>query len=115
MTINEAMRLIDADALKHHIQQVQELSKGMAAVIATLSVVEEMIDYAPTVSVRQWISVEDRLPEDKQRVLVYSPFNVGSDVGPIAVQSGWMCKNKNHGITHWMPLPEPPEAGDNNA
>ena len=60
---------------------------------------------------RQWISVKDRLPEYNQRVLVYAPCMRYSDTGPIAIQSGWMCKNKHHGITHWQPLPEPPKEG----
>lgn len=57
--------------------------------------------------VNEWISVKDRLPEEKTRVLVFVPHSsikIDTDriVGRIWVR--W----RGH-ITHWMPLPEPPE------
>jgi len=55
-----------------------------------------------------WIPTTERLPEPKSRVLAYTPHNAHSDVGPISVQNGSSCK---HDITHWMPLPQPPERG----
>ena len=57
-----------------------------------------------------WISVEDELPELKRRVIV-------SDSGGFGVLSarlssvGWYIEgvlDNNANITHWMPLPEPP-------
>lgn len=55
----------------------------------------------------EWISVKDRLPEEKTRVLVFVPrsgLKIDTDriVGRIWVR--W-----NGRVTHWMPLPEPPE------
>lgn len=67
----------------------------------------------------RWISVKDRLPEDRQKILTYWP----AGHTPIQVQtfylqygtSGpwWMFGWHNHllkdgNITHWMPLPDPP-------
>ena len=57
----------------------------------------------------EWISVKDRLPERNQRVFVYRPEMDGADTGPMSVQWGWSCACKRTDITHWMPLPEPPE------
>lgn len=55
----------------------------------------------------EWISVKDRLPNEKTRVLVFVPhgnrkIDIDGMVGRIWVR--W-----NGRVTHWMPLPEPPE------
>ena len=57
----------------------------------------------------EWISVKDRLPEKQQRVIVRCE-TVGTTVGWImfgkwATDLGPDCGS----VTHWMPLPEPPE------
>jgi len=58
----------------------------------------------------QWISVEEQLPEFGQEVLV------AHDTGWIGMASlfddGWFnisFHNDKNSVTHWMPLPEPPE------
>lgn len=63
--------------------------------------------------VPKWISVEDRLPEEPCAVLVVL---YGSAVcvawynypGWFETGSGIRCSAGN-GVTHWMPLPEPPK------
>lgn len=56
-----------------------------------------------------WISVEERLPEQ------YGPFLIADNEGNMEVatwtkQFGWFsgCNRVKH-VTHWMPLPEPPQ------
>lgn len=71
--------------------------------------------------VPRWISVKERLPEhwhmdDKDRTLinylVYSP-DYGVDVGNyIKSAKRWVCMGLPMNVTHWMPLPEPPEEGE---
>lgn len=65
-------------------------------------------------TVSEWISVEDRLPEKCGHYLVYIQ---GGDVYNIRLARYSPEKNKwrtaeaysyFEGITHWMPLPEPP-------
>jgi hypothetical protein len=62
-----------------------------------------------------WISVKDRLPEEDDDYLVYGEDHrgfifTGCDWFVVDCKDWW---NNPHGqVTHWMPLPEPPE--DNN-
>jgi len=65
----------------------------------------------------EWISVADRLPEYEQNVLAYCPSLTGNKIN-----YGYLsCTNSSghkyelwgvqgyYGVTHWMPLPEPPK------
>lgn len=62
-----------------------------------------------------WISVEDRLPELGERVLVWLPY-----VATEAYRKGdcWVRHNSNledymgAKVTHWMQLPEPPREAE---
>ena len=60
----------------------------------------------------QWISVKYRLPDTCVCVLVhYDDGNILID--EIGSDGEWMDEDFNCGnITHWMPLPEPPEEDD---
>ena len=83
------------------------------------------------VTVQQWISVKDRLPEDvygKDReqivVLVCTKSGKVSQCARMAdydcstdktltkvkwIKNGKFYWSKNKSVTHWMPLPEPPK------
>lgn len=61
----------------------------------------------------EWISVEDRLPEEPMQNII-----VANKLGKVCVaiysleeeMFYIMCgKNNTFGVTHWMPMPEPPE------
>jgi len=69
----------------------------------------------------KWISVKDRLPEDRQEVLTYWPMRdqiqvqryyyeyTSAEDGPWFM-FGWQNHLLSEGrITHWMPLPDPPK------
>ena len=62
------------------------------------------------VIVPQWISVEDRLPDNEERVLVA----VDSDKSYTKIDTDRMVYRQwvrwGMSVTHWMPLPEPPKA-----
>lgn len=57
----------------------------------------------------EWVSVEERLPEEKQRVIVRCE-RVGTSVGWI-LWGNWMTDiGPGAGkVTHWMPLPAAPD------
>ena len=112
------MRPIDADALYDALYDnefqtfcpLDEVS-GVIAAVPTL-------DYAP-VRHGEWIRVQDRLPEDTQRVLFVPTCNQGSVyVGQYAFvgrDGGVMFAHRegryksNYFAKHWMPLPELPK------
>lgn len=73
------------------------------------------ISIIPAVSVPQWISVKDRLPEDNDRVIAFRPYEVEGSVYRYCVMWGWSLKTSisYRGITHWMQPPEPPK-GEND-
>ena len=63
------------------------------------------------VTVQEWISVDDRLPPADTAVLLFARWYV---------EIGWYDGNNdewktgittfdNCGVTHWMPLPQPPK------
>lgn len=76
----------------------------------------------------EWISVKDRLPPDDEDVLVYhlddkhitvGYFNsdnvksyIESDGNTFYIDNGWETEipwAPKGSVTHWMPLPKPPE------
>lgn len=68
---------------------------------------------AALVKQHEWISVKDRLPEEPCAVLVVlygSAVCVAwySRLGWFETGSG-MFVSAGHGVSHWMPLPEPPK------
>lgn len=62
----------------------------------------------------KWISVKDKLPELGEKVLVYTTGN-NMYTGWINSENTFTVVSGSHGfvdsytVTHWMPLPEPPQ------
>ena len=110
------MRLIDADklvnSLENNLQSFEEMisehGKGVAhGTRIALGLVKEQPTISPENPKPQWIPVKDRLPEEKQRVLVRCK-TVGTTVG-WRLWGEWMTDLGDGGseVNHWMPLPEP--------
>ena len=64
----------------------------------------------------EWINVKDRLPEEWVDVLVFSKAGFQEIAVWIGIPGVWRVSwNHNlmekHSVTHWMPLPKPPEEG----
>ena len=66
------------------------------------------------VTVQEWISVKDRLPEPWKQVLIYSRYDFCEVALYIGIPGKWRV-TWNHdmldadSVTHWMPLPQPPK------
>ena len=63
---------------------------------------------------QEWISVNDRLPEDESDVLAYSRNGEEGRIYPANYAKGvWFdcifASSANDNTTHWMPIPEPPK------
>ena len=64
----------------------------------------------------EWISVEDRLPEDEIKYLVYGidgetvrGYNPDYICWDTEDQDDFWCHAIGGRVTHWQPLPPPPE------
>ena len=96
------MRAIDADRLlkmMSHWKPYMDMDK-----------VRKAVQNMPTIiPPNEWVMVEERLPEEKQRVIVRCE-RVGTSVGWI-LWGNWMTDiGPGAGkVTHWMLLPAPPK------
>lgn len=84
--------------------------------------IKKTLESIPAVSVPQWISVKDRLPENKTRniVLRYDHVTKTHFVDILwFCGNGWFCNPLGSGaedksISCWMPLPKPPKGDTGN-
>ena len=67
------------------------------------------------VTVQEWISVKDRLPDQNIRVLVWMQDNeeeytqIDTDRWSCTMEQGYHWIRWGNRVTHWMPLPQPPK------
>ena len=59
------------------------------------------------VTVQEWISVEDRLPEQGEKAICIDAD--GDMMIGKYTEWGWMFPCYFEELTHWMPIPEPPK------
>ena len=71
----------------------------------------DMLESAPIVDAApRWISVKDRLPDSEIDILVYE-----KNIGPYGMSMSVISYDPKmfdpywNNVTHWRPLPEPPE------
>ena len=78
---------------------------------------EDVADYliAHGITLQEWISVDDRLPEVGGYVVCIAKRNPFSRFMPMVARiekNGWVnpiTEQYISEVTHWMPLPEPPK------
>ena len=75
----------------------------------------EYVEYAPTLTPpNEWVSVEERLPEDNTEVLMWSARWKIAEAGIYYNQHFWVYSEIGDGyiadnITHWIPVSSPPD------
>ena len=112
------MRLIDADALSESIRSgpgtdVQKLFADVCVATAPT------VDANPTV---RWIPVTEGLPETADEFVLVCvsgkptkciTLHGALELACYSPHCGWILENwpdwENANVTHWAPLPEPPE------
>ena len=94
---------------------VNEIPTGFCCITEYITN-EEVASYlvGHGVTVQEWISVDDRLPEDDSDVLAYSRNGEEGRIYPANYAKGvWFdcifTTPATDTTTHWMPLPQPPK------
>ena len=99
-----------ADAIEELLKENAELDNSGRVLMAAFARLKEKVP--------KWISVEERLPEPGQGVLVYDDCEYMSvadythDKHFPTVYEFHVNGEYEPGVTHWMPLPEPPKEDD---
>lgn len=106
------MRLIDADELQIEIDSLSRLAQADAQKLL-LGRVFYIIDHMPAIPAPQWISVEDRMPNKYKLVIITDGEHVEegyiNNYGIWSFGNGLRWETSLKAVTHWMPLPEPPD------
>lgn len=107
MTIEEAISALKTyqemnETIKDLLRRIEEPMS--LYILARIEELERQASRAPA-----WISVKDRLPEEFAPVIV---CRKGGKVesGMLDVNGWWkVYGTRTKNVTHWMPMPEPPE------
>lgn len=132
------MRPIDADLFDKDLQKYSDISWGDT--FYTIEYIRDMLEDAPTVNSYEWISVEDRLPDERDvehgyydpetlALLDIESQLISDDVLVVVkdterehtfvamdctVDGKWQnWDNGYYAVTHWIPLPTPPTEKEN--
>lgn len=95
-----------------HKREVHEIIENVLG--AQEKALKELPPVNPTEKVGQWIPVSERLPEDKQSVLVWCPQYKNIYCAYLEKEQWWIfgafVQIVPNGVVAWMPLPEPYKA-----
>ena len=104
MDVREKLVEMIFDSLCRHIDKSCKLAENIA---------DDLI--ANGVTVQEWISVDDELPEVGGYVVCIAKRNPFSMFMPMVARiekNGWVnpiTEQYISGVTHWMPMPNPPK------
>ena len=125
-------RPIDADVLTRLLREQKVKQTG-----ARTEGFNKALNIAISTQQSEWISVDERLPEDDETVREHKDFRLSlrsvlvndSERGILIsnryrvdacgivsldelVTDGWVWSNNAQNVTHWMPLPQPPKENE---
>lgn len=121
------MRLIDADELIRNLESIisDYTSNGIYPEKFGIDDFIDVVKEIPTLPAPQWISVEDRLPGENGEYIVTAcdegePYDgtIWNDTVVVCAEYcggcwTWYENGTEYSldgiVTHWMPMPEPPE------
>ena len=111
------MRLINAALFAKELEEYYDQLTGDGEIGACIDI-QDMLDEQPTVNLYKWISVEDRLPENKVNCIVYYKHAYCDHDGYWAIGVSFYDGNEfriglAYKVTHWTPLPAPPTEKEN--
>lgn len=113
---------ISREELRKHLKECYDnelFDADMRKATIGIDVYVENMPAADVQPVDRWISVEDKFPNDRERVIVYTveervlemKFDKRHERWGRLDIDGMQLFGKSF-VTHWMPLPEPPKDGD---
>ena len=104
-------RPIDAGVLQDNLTDIYGDGNGLVYLKDVLGLIDEQPTLTPP---NEWGSVEERLPENHAQVLMWSAkWNI-AEAGSYYNGRFWVYSEIGDAyiaddITHWMPLPAPPD------
>ena len=100
MDVREKLVELIFDSLCRHIDKSCKLAENIADDIL-----------GSDLTVQEWIPVDDRLPDDNDRVIAFRPNEPEISAYKYCVMWGWSVKAslKHREITHWCKIPQPPK------
>ena len=108
MDVREKLvELLDEVACKADSEQCQKCVKQDCVHCAYENVADHLITKG--VTLQNWVSTDDRFPEENG---IYLTFNKKKQYEFHMFQTGkrmWQGIWEEDGVTHWMPLPQPPK------
>ena len=103
------MKPIDAGALKDNLTDIYGNENRLVCLKDVLDLIGEQPTLTQPNEALTLIRMNEELPPDNERVLVYRPCMETADTGPWDVQWGWSAKRDG---SHWAHLNRPPPEGE---
>jgi len=121
-TFYEDVDRVDSDGV-HHTEDHHEILCEAGCYFQSQQSPEEWNTRTESKPASEWVSVEDRLPDSEDEYLIYPEgkysgptlyFNIHCDIhghvkNAFESESEYGEVSQHNYITHWMPLPTPPQ------